>query len=32
VAPNSAEEFTRALKQDLERWTRIRKESGIRIE
>ena len=31
VAPNSAEEFTRALEQDLARWARIRKETGIRI-
>ena len=31
VVPNSAEEFTRRLQQDLARWTRIRKESGIRI-
>jgi len=31
VAPNSAEEFTRALEQDLARWSRIRKETGIRI-
>jgi tripartite-type tricarboxylate transporter receptor subunit TctC len=32
VVPNSAEEFTRELKQDLARWTRIRKESGIKID
>lgn len=32
VAPNSAEAFTRVLQQDLTRWTRIRKESGIRID
>jgi tripartite-type tricarboxylate transporter receptor subunit TctC len=32
VAPNSAEEFTRRLEQDLARWTRIRKESGIKID
>ena len=32
VVPNSAEEFTRGLKQDLARWTRIRKESGIKID
>ena len=32
VAPNSAEEFTRRLQQDLSRWARIRKETGIRIE
>jgi tripartite-type tricarboxylate transporter receptor subunit TctC len=31
VAPNSAEEFTRKLQQDLARWTRIRKETGIKI-
>jgi len=31
VVPNSAEEFTRRLQQDLARWTRIRKESGIKI-
>ncbi|MCC7081781.1 MAG: tripartite tricarboxylate transporter substrate binding protein [Burkholderiales bacterium] len=29
--PNSVEEFTRRLEQDLARWTRIRKESGITI-
>jgi tripartite-type tricarboxylate transporter receptor subunit TctC len=32
VGPNSAEEFTRGLQQDLARWARIRKESGIKIE
>jgi tripartite-type tricarboxylate transporter receptor subunit TctC len=32
VTPNSAEEFTRTLQQDLSRWTRIRKETGIKIE
>ena len=32
VGPNSAEEFTRRLQQDLARWTRIRKESGIKID
>ena len=32
VVPNSAEEFTRTLQQDLARWTRIRKETGIRID
>jgi tripartite-type tricarboxylate transporter receptor subunit TctC len=32
VGPNSAEDFTRRLQQDLERWTRIRKETGIRID
>jgi len=31
VAPNSADEFTRRLQQDLARWTRIRKETDIRI-
>lgn len=31
VAPNSAEEFTRKLQQDLARWTRIRKETGLSI-
>jgi tripartite-type tricarboxylate transporter receptor subunit TctC len=31
VVPNSAEEFTRKLQQDLARWTRIRKETGIKI-
>jgi tripartite-type tricarboxylate transporter receptor subunit TctC len=32
VVPNSAEEFTRRLQQDLARWARIRKETGIKIE
>jgi tripartite-type tricarboxylate transporter receptor subunit TctC len=32
VVPNSAEAFTRTLQQDLARWTRIRKETGIRID
>jgi tripartite-type tricarboxylate transporter receptor subunit TctC len=32
VVPNSAEEFTRRLKQDLARWARIRKETGIKID
>ena len=32
VMPNSAEEFTRRLREDLERWTLIRKEAGLRIE
>jgi tripartite-type tricarboxylate transporter receptor subunit TctC len=32
VVPNSAEEFTRRLQQDLARWTRIRKETGIKID
>lgn len=31
VVPGSAEEFTRRLQQDYERWTRIRKDTGIRI-
>jgi tripartite-type tricarboxylate transporter receptor subunit TctC len=31
VAPNSAEEFTRRLQEDLARWARIRKETGIKI-
>jgi tripartite-type tricarboxylate transporter receptor subunit TctC len=32
VVPNSADEFTRRLQQDLARWARIRKETGIKIE
>jgi len=32
VTPNSAEEFTRQLQQDLARWTRTRKETGIKID
>jgi tripartite-type tricarboxylate transporter receptor subunit TctC len=32
VVPNSAEEFTRRLQQDIARWTRVRKETGIRID
>ena len=32
VVPNSAEDFTRRLQQELARWTRIRKETGIKIE
>jgi tripartite-type tricarboxylate transporter receptor subunit TctC len=32
VVPNSADDFTRRLQQDLARWTRIRKETGIKIE
>jgi tripartite-type tricarboxylate transporter receptor subunit TctC len=32
AVPNSAEEFTRRLQQDLARWTRIRKETGIKID
>ncbi len=32
VAPNSAEEFTRRLQQDLARWTNIRKETGIKFD
>jgi tripartite-type tricarboxylate transporter receptor subunit TctC len=31
VVSSSAEEFTRTLQQDYERWVRIRKETGIRI-
>lgn len=32
VIPNSAEEFTRTLQRDLARWTRMRKENGIRVD
>jgi tripartite-type tricarboxylate transporter receptor subunit TctC len=32
VVTNSAEEFTRRLQQDLARWARIRKDTGIRID
>ena len=32
VVPNSADEFTRRLHQDLARWARIRKETGIKID
>ena len=32
VVPNSAEAFTRTLQQELARWTRIRKETGIKID
>ncbi|HET7160686.1 MAG TPA: tripartite tricarboxylate transporter substrate binding protein [Burkholderiales bacterium] len=32
VVANSAEEFTRTLKEDLARWVRIRKETGIKID
>jgi len=32
VVPNSAEEFTRLLQQDLARWARTRKETGIKID
>lgn len=32
VVPSSAEEFTRGLQQEHERWRRIRKETGIRFE
>jgi tripartite-type tricarboxylate transporter receptor subunit TctC len=32
VVPNSAEEYTRRLQQDLARWARIRKETGIKID
>ena len=31
VVPNSAEAFMRRLEQDLARWSRIRKETGIKI-
>ncbi len=31
VAPNSAEEFTRQLQEDYARWTRIRKETGLKF-
>ena len=31
VVPNSAEMFTRRLQEDLARWARIRKETGLRI-
>ena len=32
VTPNSAEELTRGLQKDLERWTRVRKETGIKFD
>jgi tripartite-type tricarboxylate transporter receptor subunit TctC len=32
VVPNSAEEFTRLLREDYARWVRIRKETGIKFE
>lgn len=32
VNPNSADEFTRRLQQDIARWMRVRKETGIRID
>ena len=32
VVKNNPEEFTRRLKEDYARWTRIRKETGIKIE
>ena len=32
VVANSAEEFTRTLKEDLARWVRIRRETGIKID
>jgi len=32
VSPNSAEEFTRSLQREYERWVRIRKETGITFE
>ena len=31
VVPNSAEAFTSRLEQDLARWSRIRRETGIKI-
>jgi tripartite-type tricarboxylate transporter receptor subunit TctC len=31
VVPGTAEEFTRRLQQDYKRWTRIRKQTGIKI-
>jgi tripartite-type tricarboxylate transporter receptor subunit TctC len=32
VVKNSAEEFTRRLKDDYARWVRIRKETGIKFD
>ena len=32
VVPTSAEEFTRSLQREYERWVRIRKETGIKFE
>lgn len=32
VVPVSAEEFTRRLQQDIARWVRVRKETGIKID
>ena len=32
VVPGNAEEFTRRMEQDYARWSRIRKETGIKIE
>jgi tripartite-type tricarboxylate transporter receptor subunit TctC len=32
IVPNSADEFTRRLQQELARWARIRKETGIKID
>ena len=32
VVPNSAEEFTRRLREDYARWVRIRKQTGIKID
>jgi len=32
VVPNSAEEFTRRLREDYARWVRVRKETGIKID
>jgi tripartite-type tricarboxylate transporter receptor subunit TctC len=32
VAANNAEDFTRGLQQDLDRWTRLRKETGLKFD
>jgi len=32
VVPNSADQFTRTLQEELARWVRIRKETGIKID
>jgi tripartite-type tricarboxylate transporter receptor subunit TctC len=32
VVPNSADQFTRTLQEELARWARIRKETGIKID
>ena len=32
VVPNTAEEFTRRLEEDYARWTRIRKETGLKFD